>query len=140
MEVYKLGKTIDNQEIKIHLILHQLNEAREALKSSLKRRKEIAIVENDTQYWEINTTKLFVDGDSNQFDIAVVDLVEKNMIQLEEIRNLKLEQESHAIMLCEVTKQKKKAMEDKVMIEEDKRVLSKRLEETSSEITKISNM
>ena len=48
MEVYKLGKIIENQEIEIHLILHQLNEARDALRSSLKRKKEIAIAENDT--------------------------------------------------------------------------------------------
>ena len=48
MEVYKLGKTIENQVIDIHLALQQLNEARDVLKSSLKRRKEITIVENDT--------------------------------------------------------------------------------------------
>ena len=45
MEVYKMGKIIENQEIEVHLILHQLNEAKDALKSSLKRRKEIAIAE-----------------------------------------------------------------------------------------------
>ena len=48
MEVYKLGKTIENQVIDIKLALQQLNEARDSLKSSLKRRKEIAIVENET--------------------------------------------------------------------------------------------
>lgn len=74
MEVYKLGKTIENQEIEIHLILHQLNKSRDTLKSSLKRRKEIAIAENDTQYKEIDTTKLFADGDSNEFDAIVTDL------------------------------------------------------------------
>ena len=36
--------------------------------------------------------------------------MEKNRVQDEEIRDLKLEQESQAMMLCEVTKQKKKAM------------------------------
>ena len=55
MEVYKLGKTIENQVIDIQLALQQLNEARDALKNSLKRRKEIAIVENDTHYKEIDT-------------------------------------------------------------------------------------
>ena len=59
MEVYKLGKIIENQEIEIHLILHELNEAKYALKSSLKRRKDISIAKNDTQYKEIDTTKLF---------------------------------------------------------------------------------
>ena len=58
MEVYKLGKTIENQVIDTHLALKQLNEVRYALRSSPKRRKEIAIAENDTQYKEIDTTKL----------------------------------------------------------------------------------
>ena len=49
IEVYKLGKIIENQGIEIQLILHQLDEAREELKKSLTRRKEIAIAENDTQ-------------------------------------------------------------------------------------------
>ena len=120
MEVYKVERIIKNQEIEIHLILHQLNEARDALRSSLKRRKEIAIVENDTQYKEIDTTKLFVGDNSNKFDAAIVDLMEKKRAQAEEIKNLKLEQESQAIMLCEVTEQKKKAIEYKAIIEEDK--------------------
>ena len=120
MEVYKLEKTIENQEIEINLILHQLNEARDALKSSLKRRKEIDIAENATQYKEIDTKKLFVEGNSSEFDVGIVDLMEKNRAQVEEIRSLKLEQESQAILLCEVTEKKKKAIEDKAIIEEDK--------------------
>ena len=66
--------------------------------------------------------------------------MEKNRVQAEEIRNLKLEKESQTILLCEVTEQKKKAMEDKAMIEEDKRILTNRIEEKSIELTKISNM
>ena len=80
MEVYKLGKISENQGIEIHLILHQLNQAREDLKNSLKRRKEIAIVENDTQYKEIDTNKLFASGDSKEFDATIVDLMEKNRV------------------------------------------------------------
>ena len=66
--------------------------------------------------------------------------MEKNRVQAEEIKNLKLEQESQAILLCEVTEHKKKAMEDKPMIEEDKRSLTNIVEEKSTELTKISNM
>ena len=43
MEVYKLGKIIENQEIEIQLILHQLDKAREELKNSLK-----SIIDNNT--------------------------------------------------------------------------------------------
>ena len=73
MEVYKFGKTIENQVTNIHLALQQLNEARDALRSSLKRRKEIAIVENDTYYKEIDSTKLFIEGNSSEFDVAIVE-------------------------------------------------------------------
>ena len=78
MEVYKLGKIIENQGIEIQLILHQLDEAREELNKSLKIRKEIFIAKNNTQYKQIDTTKLFAKGDSNEFDVVVIDLMEKN--------------------------------------------------------------
>ena len=52
MEVCKLGKVIENQKIEMQLSLHQLNEIRDELKLSLKRRKEIAIEENNKHYQE----------------------------------------------------------------------------------------
>ena len=65
--------------------------------------------------------------------------MEKNRAQAKEIINLKLEQESQAILLCEVAEQKKKAIEDKAILEEGKRILANRLEEKSEELSKISN-
>ena len=59
MEFFKLGKIITNQVIDVHLTLHKVEEAREELRKSLKRRKEIAIVENDIHYKEIDTTQVF---------------------------------------------------------------------------------
>ena len=56
MEVFKLGKIIDNQVIDVHLTLHKVEEAREELRKFLKRRKDIAIAENDIHYKEIDTT------------------------------------------------------------------------------------
>ena len=44
------------------------------------------------------------------------------------------------MMFCEVTEQKKRAIEDKAMIEDDKRNLSNRLEEKSIELARVSNM
>ena len=44
------------------------------------------------------------------------------------------------MMLCEVTEQKKRTIEEKVMIEEDKRNLANRLEEKLTKIARISNM
>ena len=43
----------------MHLTLHKVEEAREELRKSLKRRKEIAIAENDIHYKEIDTTQVF---------------------------------------------------------------------------------
>ena len=79
-----------------------MEEAKEELRKSLKRRKDIAIGENDTHYKEIDTTKVFANGDYKEFDAAIVELMEKSRAQVEEIRILKLDQESQAIMLCEV--------------------------------------
>ena len=79
MEVYKLGKTIENQVIDIQLALQQLNETRDALKSSLKRRREISIAKN-THYKEIDTAGLFIDGNQNEFDASIVDLMERSRI------------------------------------------------------------
>ena len=44
------------------------------------------------------------------------------------------------MMLYEITEQKKRAIEDRAMLEDDKRNLANRLEKKSTELTKISNM
>ena len=51
-----------------------------------------------------------------------------------------MEHESQAMMLCEITEQKKREIEDRVMLEDDKRNLANRLEEKSTELARISNM
>ena len=140
MEVYKLGKTIENQKIEIQLALHQMNEVRNELKISLKRRKEIYIQDNDTQYQAIDTTELFANGNSNEFDAIVADMIEKNGTLTKEVKNIKREQEVQSIFLYEVTEYKKKDEEEKVMIEDEKRILTNRLEEKTSEVNKIANM
>ena len=94
MEVFKLGKIIENQVIDVHLALHKVEEAREELRKSLKRRKEIAIAENDIHYKEIDTTKVFAKHDTKEFDVAIAELMEKNRVQAEEIKSLKVDHES----------------------------------------------
>ena len=81
MEVFKLGKIIGNHMIDAHLTLHRVEEAREELRKSLKRRKDIAIAENDIHYKEIDTTQVFANGDSKEFDAAIAELMEKNRVQ-----------------------------------------------------------
>ena len=43
-------------------------------------------------------------------------------------------------MLCEIIEQKKRVVEDRAILEDDKRNLANRLEEKSTELTRISNM
>ena len=92
MEVFKLGMIIDNQVIDVNLALQKVEEAREELRKSLKRRKDIAIAENDIHYKEIDTIQVFANGDSKEFDAAIAELMEKNRTQVEYIRSLKMEQ------------------------------------------------
>ena len=126
--------------IDVQLTLHKVEEAREKLRKFLKRRKDMAIEDNDIYYKEIDTIEVSVKEDSKEFDAAIVELMEKNRIQVEEIRSLKIEHESQAMMLCEITKQKKRAVEDRAMLEDDKRNFTNRLEEKSTELIRISNM
>ena len=53
---------------------------------------------------------MFANGDSKEFDVAIVDPMEKNRAQVEEIRTLKIEQESQAMMLCEVTEKRREPL------------------------------
>ena len=71
MEVFKLGKITENQVIDVHLALHKVEEAREELRKSLKRRKDITLAEKDIHYKEIDTTQVFSNGDSKEFDAAI---------------------------------------------------------------------
>ena len=77
---------------------------------------------------------MFADGNSSELDIIVTDLMEKNGAPIEEVINIKIEQEVQSALLCEVTKKKKKDEEDKVMIGGEKRILTNRLEENTSEV------
>ena len=126
--------------IDIQIFLQNLEEAREELTKSLKRWRDIAIAENDTQHKEIDTKKVFSNGDTQDFDVAIVDLMEKNRAQIEEIISLKIEQESQAMMSCEVIEKKKRDIEDNTMMEDDKRNLANRLEERSTYLAIVSNM
>ena len=63
--------------------------------------------------------------------------MEKNRVQVEELRSLKMEHESQAMMLCKITEQKKRAVEDRAMLKDDKRNLANRLEEKSTKLTNI---
>ena len=82
----------------------------------------MAIQQGDMQYQELDIAGLFDEGNSSEYDEAIVDLMEKNNSLNEEVRNLKREQETQSILLCETIELKNKVEEDRVIIEEYKRL------------------
>ena len=48
---------------------------------------------------------------------------------MKEVKDLKIKWEIQLVTLCEVIKQKKKSMEDNIMDEQEKRKMTRRLEE-----------
>ena len=114
--------------------LHSIEEAREELRKSLKRRKDIVIAKNYIHYKDIDATQVFSNGDSKEFDAAIAELMEKDRAQEKEIRSLKMEQKSKSMMLCEITEQKKRAIEERAMLENDKINLANILEEKSTKL------
>ena len=89
---------------------------------------------NEFNYEEVKTQGLFDTRDSSESDAIIADLLEKKSILNEGYRGLKREHEIQSMRLCEVTKQKKKGEEEKVMVEEDKRQMAIRIEERPSDV------
>ena len=97
----------------------------------------MAIQSNESNFKEEDITRLFDDGNPREYDSAIIDLIESNNTLKEEVTNLKREHEVQAIRLCEEIEKRKKAIEDKVMIENDIRVLRNKLDEKTCDIQKL---
>lgn len=94
----------------------------------------MAIHIKELNYEEVDTQVLFETGNSSDSDATIVDLLGKNIILNEEVKGVKRENEIQLARLCKVTEQKKKAKEDKVFTEEDKRLTIIRLEERTYDV------
>ena len=68
MEAYILSKTIENQKIDIQLLLHRLKDVRDILLQSMKRRKDMAIQSNESNFKEEDITRLFDVGNPGEYD------------------------------------------------------------------------
>ena len=99
----------------------------------------MAIQSNESTFKEEDNTGLFNNGNPSECDATIAELMEKNNTLKEEVTNLKREHEMQAIRLCEEIEQRKKAIEDKVMIEDDTRILRNRLDEKIFDIQKLTN-
>ena len=97
----------------------------------------MAIQPNDTLYKEVDVKDLFNSGNTSDSDATIIDLLEKNKFLSKEFRELTREQEIQSVRLCEVTEQKKKDEEDKIMAKEDKRQMATRLEVRPFDVQKL---
>ena len=112
MEILRLDKTIDNENLDLEMAIAQLKEAKEHLSQSLKRRKELEKQMNDHQYVEENIEDFFPSSSLDEANEAIKKLLEKNGSLQEEVRKLKREQEIQLIRMCEILEQRNKASED----------------------------
>ena len=92
MEVFRLDKEIDNDKLDLELAIGQLKQEKEQLSQSLKRRKDLAIKMNDQLYVEERVEDIYPEGNSNEANEAIKELLEKNGT-LQEVRKLRREQE-----------------------------------------------
>ena len=134
MEIYKLEKSIENENIDLKVYMDQIRKIKEHLSHSLKKRKDLVVQMNYKGYIEERIEDLCKERSSEEADAAIEDLLAKNLNLHEEVRKLKREQEIHSVRICKFMEQKNQAKNDREMAQEDKRLLSTRLEEKENEI------
>ena len=80
MEIFRLDKAIDNAKLDLGLAIGQLKKEKQQLSQSLKRRKDLAIKMNDQLYVEERVEDIYPEGNSNESNEAIKELLEKNGI------------------------------------------------------------
>ena len=78
MEIFRLDKAIDNENLDLEMIIAQLKKEKEQLSQSLKRRKELANQMNDHQYIEERIEDFFPSRNLDEANNAIKELLEKN--------------------------------------------------------------
>ena len=78
MEIFKLEKAIENEKLDLEMAMAHLNEAKEHLSQSLRRRKELARQMNDHQYVEEKIEDLVPSTSSDEANNAIRELLKKN--------------------------------------------------------------
>ena len=102
MEIFRLDKAIDNENLDLKMAISQLKKAKEKLSQSLKRRKDLAIQMNDHLYTEERIEDLHPSSTSDEANDAIKELLEKNGSLQEEVRKLRREQEIQSVRVCEI--------------------------------------
>ena len=71
MEVFKLDKAIDNENLDLELAIEQLKKEKEKLSQSMKRRKDLAIQMNDHLYIEEGIEDIHSTSSSDESNEAI---------------------------------------------------------------------
>ena len=122
-----LDKDIEIEKLDLHIAIRKIKKHEENLSQSLKRRKNIATQVNDNIYIEEKIEETCQDKSSDKVDAIFRELLEKNHALQDEVTKLRREQEIHLVKMCEIMEQKDKA-------NEEKRLLSEKIEEKNNEI------
>ena len=99
----------------------------------------MTIQSNESNFKEEDTTRLFDNGNPSECDANIAYLMQINNTLKEKVTKLKREHEIQAIKLCEEIKIIKKVVEDKVIIDDDIRILRNRLDEKIYDVQKLTN-
>ena len=91
MDVYRLDKAIDNENLDLKLAIGQIKKAKEQLSQSLKRRKYLAVQMNDNIYTEERFEDICPERNSDEVDEAIKDLLRNNTNLQEQVTKLKRE-------------------------------------------------
>lgn len=89
MEIQRLEKVIENENLDLQVAMDQIKKLKEQHFNSLKRRKELALQMKDLTYIEERIEDLCKEINSNEANVAIEDLLGKNLALHEEVRKLK---------------------------------------------------
>ena len=93
MEIFRLDKAIDNENLYLEMAITQLKKEKEQLSQSLKRRNDLAIQMNDHLYIEERIEDFHPSSSSDEANDTIKELSEKNSSLQEEVRKLRREKE-----------------------------------------------
>ena len=112
MEIFRLGKAIDNEDLDLEMSITQLKKENEQLSQFLRRRKDLSIQMYYHLYIEERIEELHSASSSDEANWTIKELLEKNGSLQEEVRTLRSKQEIQTVGLCEVMEEKNKIKEE----------------------------
>ena len=108
MEIFKLDKAFENENLDLEMAIYQLKKEKEQLSQYLKGRKDLVIQMNDHLYTEERIEDLHLASSSEEENEAIKEHLGKNDSLHEEVRKIRREREIQSIMVCENMEKKNK--------------------------------